>query len=532
MIHAYWIFMGALAVSLGWGQPAAQADELISVDARAGAFLAVVVDQTDTRQIFAATARTLYASSDGGQSWRPLFEPPLSASVTSLALLEPGPTVLLGTTEGLFASFDAGARWKRVHRGRAAGSAVCTALATHPSRPDLLALGTRDGLYLSTDQGHRWKTLGVPQAARDVIHLAFQPADGGRLYLVSAGGLFVGDVEHGWWEQRASGSLFAEEQAEVEEPDEHDEAEEDSGFLHRLSGIVADPSQPSVLYLAGARGVARSEDEGVTWQPLPRLGMTIGVSRLLLQRRSPLVAYAATGQGVARHRAGAPAWEWLGQGLAVSPARDLAAAGDVLWAATDQGLLRFEVGPEVFPEPAPPTAQELLSNFHYEPTIAQIQEAAIRYAEVHPDKIRRWRRQAALQALLPSVDIGVDHNRSLDTSIDEGSFPNFQVLNTKDKDNNLDVSIGWDLGNLIWNDDQTSIDVRSKLMVQLRDDIVDEVTRTYFERRRLQVALLTSPPVDQPKLLDQELRLQELTALLDGLTGGYFSAHAGLNAQP
>ena len=62
-------------------------------------------------------------------------------------------------------------------------------------------------------------------------------------------------------------------------------------------------------------------------------------------------------------------------------------------------------------------------------------------------------------------------------------------------------------------------------MVQLRNDIVDEVTRTYFERRRLQISLLIDPPSDQPKTLEKELRLQELTALIDGLTGGYFSDH-------
>ena len=85
------------------------------------------------------------------------------------------------------------------------------------------------------------------------------------------------------------------------------------------------------------------------------------------------------------------------------------------------------------------------------------------------------------------------------------------------------ASVTWEPADFVWSDDQTSIDVRSKLMVQLRDDIVEEVTRTYFERRRLQVLLLTDPPAEQRALLDKALRVQELTALLDGLTGGYFS---------
>ena len=60
-------------------------------------------------------------------------------------------------------------------------------------------------------------------------------------------------------------------------------------------------------------------------------------------------------------------------------------------------------------------------------------------------------------------------------------------------------------------------------MVQLRNDILDQVNRTYFERRRLQQELLASPPKDEHALIEKQLRLEELTADLDGLTGGYFS---------
>ena len=62
-------------------------------------------------------------------------------------------------------------------------------------------------------------------------------------------------------------------------------------------------------------------------------------------------------------------------------------------------------------------------------------------------------------------------------------------------------------------------------MVELRDDIMNEVTRTYFERRRLQIDLLASPPQDLKLSLEKELRLQELTADIDALTGNYFSEH-------
>jgi hypothetical protein len=220
----------------------------------------------------------------------------------------------------------------------------------------------------------------------------------------------------------------------------------------------------------------------------------------------------------------------LSAGLTAAAVNELMATETHLWAATDRGLYRYSLPPDPFAAgDQPPSPQELLANFVHEPTIAHVRDAAIRYAEVHPDKIARWRRQATLKALLPSVDVGFDQDRSDDLSIDEGSFPNFQLIESHDEDAGFDVSVNWDLGDLIWNDDQTSIDVRSKLMVQLRDDIVDQVTRTYFERRRLQVLLLTDAPDSQQKLLEKELRIQELTALLDGWTGGYFSKQMEIN---
>ena len=124
---------------------------------------------------------------------------------------------------------------------------------------------------------------------------------------------------------------------------------------------------------------------------------------------------------------------------------------------------------------------------------------------------------------MPHVSVGIDHNRSRDINIDEGSFPNFQFIETTDRDASFDVSLTWDLGELIWNDDQTSIDTRSKLMVELRDDILNEVTHLYFERRRLQVQIALQPDTDPAVAIERDIKLQELTAGIDALTGGYLS---------
>jgi hypothetical protein len=390
----------------------------------------------------------------------------------------------------------------------------------HPDDARRVVLGTKRGVFLSADGGRLWQEADVPQAARSVIQAVFHPREPMRLFLVTTDGLWVGDLVSGSWQRRRS-VIHAEEEVEQPASVELSEADEEDGSLHRLSAIAIDPSDPDRLYLGTSRGVEASEDGGMTWRRLSRVGLDSDVITDLALHRA--VLYAASSRGVARYEPSAERWTMSTHGLASGPVHDLVEANGLVWAATDDGLVKLETPPEDLEAGAPPSPQELLANFTHEPTIAQVREVAIRYAEVHPNKIRHWRRRASLQALLPDVSMGYDYGRSRDISIDEGSFPAYQFIKSSDHDDGYDVSINWELGNLIWNDDQTSIDVRSKLMVELRDDIVDEVTRTFFERRRLQVALLTDPPKTHKALVEKELRIQELTALLDGLTGGYFS---------
>jgi hypothetical protein len=483
-------------------------------------------------RLFAATRHAFYESADGGTIWTERFRAPSGGSISRLAVegSEP-PAILVATDQGLYGAFDGEWRWTHVFRQAGEGEARCTHVAFHPSYRHAALLGTGGGLFISSNQGRDWTEVGLPPAAREVLHFAFFPDQPDRLLLASASGVFVGSVTSGGWRQTAS-VIGAEDEAEVEGPEvpEDPEAAEENGLLHRLSAVATDSLAPAEAYLGGSRGVARSADGGLTWEWLSSAGLpTPRVEGLLLKAHSPLAVYAATGRGVGRYDPGGGRWDMLSAGWTASAVNELIATETHLWAATDQGLYRYALPPDPFAGGEPPTPQELLANFVHEPTITQVRDAAIRYAEVHPDKIARWRRQAALKALLPSVDLGFDRDRSDDLSIDEGSFPNFQLIETRDRDASFDASVTWDLGELIWNDDQTSIDVRSKLMVQLRDDIVDQVTRTYFERRWLQVLLLTDAPDDRQKLLEKELRIQELTALLDGWTGGYFSKQMNVN---
>ena len=127
--------------------------------------------------------------------------------------------------------------------------------------------------------------------------------------------------------------------------------------------------------------------------------------------------------------------------------------------------------------------------------------------------------------MLPQLSIGFDRNSADLWHWEGGSTTKADddILQRGRDTIDWDISLSWDLGELIWNEDQTSIDVRSRLLVELRDDILDQVTKLYFERRRIRGELDEISLENRKKRRELGLRLEELTAQLDALTGGYFS---------
>jgi len=141
------------------------------------------------------------------------------------------------------------------------------------------------------------------------------------------------------------------------------------------------------------------------------------------------------------------------------------------------------------------------------PTIREVQEAAIKYANVSPDMVKTWMRRAKYKALFPKFSI--NFNKTIEYSVTKGYAigPNYWSL-----------SLNWDFGGLLYTDDMEGIDTRSRLITNLRNEIIQDVTRLYFERK----ALLAEPEKNK-------LKIEELSSLLDGYTGGYFTKNLTKN---
>ena len=180
------------------------------------------------------------------------------------------------------------------------------------------------------------------------------------------------------------------------------------------------------------------------------------------------------------------------------------------------------------------TVDQVLSQFDGEPTVQQVQRWAESYSKTNPELLDRWLGQSQSFAVLPRLRVaaglrdGFDQDfkyYTVDGVIDDPNEAVFDVLDDagRDLDRSLTVTATWDLPELIMSSERIRVINEAQDIAKLRDKLLDETTRLYFERRRVQVDLLLDPSRDLATQTRDYLRLMELTANLDALTGGQFS---------
>ncbi len=169
------------------------------------------------------------------------------------------------------------------------------------------------------------------------------------------------------------------------------------------------------------------------------------------------------------------------------------------------------------------SVEEVLAQFANEPGVGKVQAMAMSYTKTNPELIEGWLKASKAAFGLPAVTL--DYDKDLDdyntwnyVDLDgDGKVEaeEFQLYNSRaDDDDSFGVRLAWRLDKIVMSSER----------IRVINESQEDVTRIYFDRRRLQVEQLLSPPADLRTKLKNELRLQELTANIDALTGGRFSA--------
>ncbi|MCM2270379.1 MAG: hypothetical protein NDJ75_09775 [Thermoanaerobaculia bacterium] len=251
--------------------------------------LATAPSAPDT--VYAATAGGgVWRSDDGGGNWS-LAGPAALRGVRWIAVDPSDARVLWAGSEsrgggsGLWRSADGGATWKAVADSYPGGRVQATGarIAFAPSQPKTILVASTNLHYRTDDGGKTWRDFRVPN--QDAYAFAFHPADAKIVYAAGRG-----DNQH----------------------------------------------------------VARSADGGKTWRQVGVGLGTISLERLLVDPAAPDTLYAAGGTFAKLFKSTDRGDRWSELALPVGGTSDLydlaLAPGGVLWAATEDGLLKSADG--------------------------------------------------------------------------------------------------------------------------------------------------------------------------------------------
>ncbi len=273
---------------------------------------------------FGAAAGGVWKTTDGGESWVPIFDDQPVSSIGALAVAPTNPDIVyVGTGEacirndisygdGIYKSTDGGKTWKNVglkdtrHIGR---------VLVHPKNPDVVyvaALGhaygpnPERGIFRSTDGGRTWQKILYKDEKTGGIDISFAPGNPQVLfaalweasrspYSMTSGGPGSGlykstDGGDSW--QRIEGHGLPE------------------GTLGRI-GVSVSPADPNRVYAmietAKENALYRSDDGGENWKMVnnhPRWVRPWYYNHVLADPRSPdtvyvldLAAYRSTDGG-------------------------------------------------------------------------------------------------------------------------------------------------------------------------------------------------------------------------------------------
>ncbi|MCX5695268.1 MAG: hypothetical protein NTW18_01180 [Candidatus Omnitrophica bacterium] len=477
----------------------------------------VLVSPDNPKVIYAGADKGVFRTEDAGNTWRNILSVRGDSRAVNYLIFDAQNKNALyaATGNGLYFSENAGQRWNRIFKGKNSFENECVFVTIIPQG---MYLGTKSGLFVSKDRGRSWYKEAGKLGASRIFNISVVYKEPEQLYVSCSDGVFK-TVDSGMtWERIFIAHPVENGLEQEEETEDRDEDERHSEIRY----VAIDPQSPDNLYLATSRGVYKSKNRGAGWELLSEYGLLSRDTQFLLFSDKSSGFYAMSKSGVFMYKD--DAWRELSFNLASGSINFLLLDKDMnLYACSDKGLFKTSLSyTSSFEVP------DIISGYsNGEPGIEEVQKQAIKYAEVEPSKIINWRKQAQKKAIFPKVSMGLERNTGDLWHWEGGST-------TKDCDDTLrrgrdtldwDVTLSWDLSELVWNSDQTSIDTRSRLMVQLRDDILDEVNKTYFERIRVKMEMDSLQIEDRKKRFEKELRVRELTASLDALTGGYFSSH-------
>jgi len=432
----------------------------------------VAVSPRDSRRALAGTSMGLFDTNDGGYSWGNVF-PGRNPKERNCIFVTYHPTdpdkVFLGTSQGLLISVDGGAKFERVS-GTQLSSVSTRWIEFHPKNPDIIYAASEIGAFRTDDGGRNWRWIFFETlpSQNNVKSIAVDPEDVDRATLATGDGLFRTRNGGTTWE-RSGAFLFT------------------SQTVYR---VLSDPRDPAHLFCSTWRGVWETHDWGDTWD-----AFYINDS------------------------------DWSPRAIRWDPVDP-----DVLWILTSHELLRISSRPLSMGDAG--GFARLKAHLATEKSFRHVLDATFRNLGVHRGELGAKRARSRWGGLLPRLNgyVGVfDSHPSGTLNVPYATqFDTVdQLILGREIDSDLDVYYGailrWDLSALVFHEEEPHFGRYFKVSNWNYMSARTEVQRLYEERIRLLALWYGDPSRDLALRTKRLLRLEEVTAHLDALSGGVYA---------
>jgi hypothetical protein len=484
--------------------------------------------------------------------WRPAAVGLRSTEVAALALAPGGDRLAIGDAQGALVGTP-GQPFRRVlHRGPVLDLAFLSDGA--------LLAATGRGLYrIDPDGGGAQIAPGPGDAARSVRRIAAVP---GLTALATGDGLFVSRDARVW--QRLAGSLPSGEASavalrrrghvvacwgvvrgelwrvdlELHGPDTPDGeanaaaasravlpfATRDGGAVDIAVGLA---EAALVVVFPQALAVRGKDAAGERWEIL-RPELPPGARALRLGSGAGR-HWLATDRGLLEAARLSGPWRRTTPPAGTSAIRAAVGGPDALFAAASDGVLAGRPAPPpAAPAPAGGRSDAPLA-LPPDPPISRVHRAALRYLGLDQSRMEALRRGARRRAWWPIVGVRGsaewDHSRNTDRDQAFLSGDTRHLIDREyDSEDAFEVSLSlpWDLGGVAYEPESIDVSHETREVIELRDDVLDEITQLYFERRGGLAALAEASAAPAAERRRLRLRADELAAGIDAWTGGWF----------
>jgi len=155
-----------------------------------------------------------------------------------------------------------------------------------------------------------------------------------------------------------------------------------------------------------------------------------------------------------------------------------------------------------------------------EPRIAAVQRAAEARAAPSREEADGWQRRSRLSALLPKLGAQLRHDERSYRVVGLTSGAEVDYLRSMPGDT-LTVRLDFDLPALVFGRQELQAVAAAQNAEARRRAAVERATKLYYERLRLRLTLLSSPPEEPDARAAMEIDLEAVTAELHALTGLY-----------